>query len=364
MDTPYTNFNIYYLSGTGNALTACRWMAEKAAEKNITVELFPVDRQKTIEKSEIKAKTLIGFCYPTHGFGAPWLILKFFWRFPRIKNTDVFLSSTRAGSKLSKLFLPGLSGVAMWVPFLILLIKGYRIIGVLPIDLPSNWISLHPGYKKKVIDSMFKRCESIVKRFTGRVTRGERYFYYQVFVTLPLDIVLIPITFAYQIFGRFFLAKLFIATDNCNACGICYEKCPANAIRMYGKKPYWTLRCESCMRCINLCPEKAIQVSHLMLAMVLISVLALPLYIWIFRFFGGLPAGIFEITEWVLKWGIRMLVIIVLYAAVFFLLKFRIFSLLFEYTSLTRYWRKYKAPGIKASDYVIHKSQVPGKKKM
>ncbi len=362
MDTPYTNLNIYYLSGTGNALTACRWMAEEAGKKNISVQLIPADRQKTIDKTEIKPKTLIGFCFPTHGFGAPWMMLKFFWRFPRVKNAHAFLSSTRAGSKMSKLFLPGLSGVAMWVPFLMLLLKGYRIKGMLPIDLPSNWISLHPGYRKKVIDSMFKHCEGIVKRFAGRVTNGERFFHYQVFVTLPIDLALIPITFVYQIFGRFFLAKMFIATDKCNACGICYEKCPAKAIRMYGKKPYWTLHCESCMRCINLCPEKAIQVSHLMLVMALITVMALPLYAWIFSLFGGLPDVLFDITEWVLKWGVRMLIIIALYAVVFFLLKFRVFSLLFEYTSLTRYWRKYKAPGIKASDYIIPKTKAANKK--
>jgi len=330
-------------------------MADEAAQKGIHVQLFPVDRQKTIEKNSIKEKTLIGFCYPTHGFGTPWLILKFFWRFPGSKNADAFLSSTRAGSKLSKLFLPGVSGIAMWIPFIILLLKGYRIKGMLPIDLPSNWISIHPGYRKKVIASMFRRCEGIVKRFTDQVTDGKSFFHYWVFVTLPLDIALIPITFAYQLYGRFFLAKLFIDTNKCNACGICYEKCPAHAIRMYGAKPYWTLHCESCMRCINLCPEKAIQVSHLLLAMILITVSALPVYVLIFRFLGALPDFAFQITESLLNWGITLLMYIVIYAFVFFLLKFKIFNLLFEYTSLTRYWRKYRAPGIGAKDFKIIK---------
>ncbi|HNW88440.1 MAG TPA: EFR1 family ferrodoxin [Bacteroidales bacterium] len=357
MDKPYQELIIYYLSGTGNAMTSSRWMAEKATEKGLTVQLMPVDRQKFIEKPDVKGRALVGFCYPTHGFGAPWLILKFFWRFPKIKNADVFLSSTRAGSKLSKLFLPGMSGVAMWIPFIILLLKGYKIKGMLPVDLPSNWISIHPGYREKVIASMFRRCEGIVKRFADRVTDGKRFFHYWVFVMLPLDIAIIPITFAYQLYGRFFLAKLFIATDKCNACGICYEKCPANAIRMYGGKPYWTLHCESCMRCINLCPEKAIQVSHLLLAMIFITVSALPIYALIFRFFGTLPDPAFKITESLLNWGLTLLMYILIYAVVFFLLRFKIFNLLFEYTSLTRYWRKYKAPGVKAGDYKMPGSQ-------
>ncbi len=355
MDKPYSSLRLYYLSGTGNALSTVRWMAETAAQQGLQAELIPIDRQKTVEKPESQEKMLIGFCYPTHGFGTPWLMLKFFLRFPKIKNADVFLSSTRAGSKLSKIFLPGINGMAMWLPFLLLLLKGYRIKGLLPVDLPSNWILLHPGYRQKVIASMFRRCEGIVKRFAGKLISGGRYYHYWVFIFLPLDVALIPITLMYQVFGRFFLAKLFIATDKCTGCGLCYEKCPAHAIRMYGKKPYWTLHCESCMRCINLCPEKAIQVSHLLLAMIIIVVMALPFYDIIFRFFGAMSAPAYEFTETIVRWGLTLIIFVAVYGMVFLLLKFRIFSLLFEYTSLTRYWRKYTAPGIKAADFKIMK---------
>ncbi len=354
-DSPYTNLNIYYLSGTGNALTASRWMAGKAAEKGMHAELYPVDRQKSIENPVSKEKTLIGFCYPTHGFGTPWLMLKFFLRFPRGRHEDVFLSSTRAGSKLSNFFLPGVNGISMWLPLLILLLKGYHVKGMLPIDLPSNWILLHPGYRKKVIDSMFSRCERIVKHFTDEITAGRSFFHYWVFIMLPLDLALVPITIVYQLYGRFFLAKLFVASNKCNACGICYEKCPAHAIRMYGLKPYWTLHCESCMRCINLCPENAIQVSHLLLGMIIITVSSIPMYALIFQFFGFLPIQVFRVTASLLNWGVTLLIYVGVYLIVFFLMKSKPFSLLFEYTSLTRYWRKYRAPGIKTSDFVIKK---------
>jgi len=362
MDKPYSYLRLYYLSGTGNALSTVRWMAETAAQQGMQTELLPIDRQKTAGKPESPVKILIGFCYPTHGFGTPWLMLKFFLRFPKIKNADVFLSSTRAGSKLSKIFLPGINGMAMWLPFLLLLLKGYRIKGLLPVDLPSNWILLHPGYRKKVIASMFRRCEGIVKRFAGKLISGERYYHYWVFILLPLDVALIPITLMYQVFGRFFLSKLFIATDKCNGCGLCYEKCPAHAIRMYGKKPYWTLHCESCMRCINLCPEKAIQVSHLLLGIIIIITMSLPIYEIIFRLFGAMSAPANEFAETIVKWGLTLIIFAALYGLVFLLLKFRIFSLLFEYTSLTRYWRKYTAPGIKAADFKIMKPAAEDKK--
>lgn len=44
---------------------------------------------------------------------------------------------------------PGLSGLALILPALMLRLKGYRIKGLRPLDLPSNWISLHPGLRGK-----------------------------------------------------------------------------------------------------------------------------------------------------------------------------------------------------------------------
>ena len=40
--------------------------------------------------------------------------------------------------------------------------------------MPSNWISLHPGLKKKVIESIFIRCEKIVRDFSRKnLVRGK-----------------------------------------------------------------------------------------------------------------------------------------------------------------------------------------------
>jgi len=359
MEDAFQNLLIYYLSGTGNALTACRWMIETAAAKGVNAQMIPIDRTKYPEIPSLKGKTLIGFCFPTHGFGIPWYMLKFIWRFPKVKNSKVFISNTRAGSKLSKIFLPGISGWAQWIPFIILLLKGYGIRGLLPIDMPSNWISVHPGYKAKVVDSIFKRSHMIVSEFINKLLNNKRRYHYMVFAALPFDLALAPIMIGYQMYGRFLFAKMFIATDKCNACGLCVDKCPVKAIRMYGSKPYWTLNCESCMRCISICPEKAVQTSHLMATLIIIASSMLPVYFLIFDLFGKLSSNIFNSLDFFLEWGYKILLYSMVYFLVYLFMRFKPISYLFEYTSLTRYWRGYRAPGVSAKDYYKAQNKKP-----
>ena len=190
-----------------------------------------------------------------------------------------------------------------------------------------------------------------------RLLSGKRYYHPYVFIFLPMDLALAPIMIGYQMYGRFLFAKLFVATDTCNSCGLCVEKCPAHAIRMYGGKPYWTLHCESCMRCIGICPERSIQVSHLLAAMLIIALSAVPVYLLIFELFGSLPGKAYTTLDFFAEWGVNLFMMVVVYWLVYVLMKFRVFSVIVEYTSLTRYWRGYRAPGIMPKDFTFTKKK-------
>ena len=78
-------------------------------ENNVKqVELHNIASRLTSEDMQSDENSLLGFCYPTHGFNAPPIVLRFLWQFPRTnKKTKIFLLNTRAGMKMSKLFTPG-----------------------------------------------------------------------------------------------------------------------------------------------------------------------------------------------------------------------------------------------------------------
>ena len=65
--TAYKKIIIFYFSGTGNAHNVSRWIAEEAKSKNIETEIINIG-DRPLALPEISKDTLIGFCFPTHGF--------------------------------------------------------------------------------------------------------------------------------------------------------------------------------------------------------------------------------------------------------------------------------------------------------
>lgn len=349
----YSNLIIYYFSGTGNALTAARWIAQNAASRGINASLISIDRFKKPSFSSNQEKTLIGFLYPTHGFSLPWIMLKFMLRFPIVNKKDAFILNTRAGMKAGKWFTPGLSGMAQLLALSVLLIKGFRIKGLLPLDMPSNWISIHPGLNENTVDLIVERCRGIIDNFSEKILAGKRV--YKGLWTLPIDIAIIPVAIGYSFFGRFILAKSFISSGGCGNCRLCREECPTGALKIIDGRPYWSFKCESCMRCMNICPRKSIQTAHTFVILAFIILSFIPYSFWltavISKYVTGTSGSGFELLYSLSGWGFRMLFLFVTYHILHFIIKNRSINNFFTYTSLTRYWRRYRAPGIKPSDF-------------
>jgi NAD-dependent dihydropyrimidine dehydrogenase PreA subunit len=357
--TGYSNVIIYYFSGTGNALQASRWITEKAIEMGVNSKLITIDRFKTIEHPKIEGKTLIGFSSPTHGFNLPWIMLKFIFKFPRSKGEDIFLLNTRAGMKMGKLFVPGLSGVAQLLPMLVLFLKGYKIKGLLPMDLPSNWVSIHPGLKQTVVESIFNKRKIEIEKFTSQIITGKSYYAKKFFWGLPLDLLVSPISLIYFVYGRFFLSKTFIASADCNNCRLCEQKCPTESITILNNRPYWRFTCESCMRCINICPQKSIQSSHSLAVILIYITSSIPVFIWLSHTVDQLTSGLndkwYPVILFPFQWCIKIASFYLIYLVFFAMMKVKFINRFFEFTSFTRFWRRYKAPGLKVSDFNVPK---------
>jgi Pyruvate/2-oxoacid:ferredoxin oxidoreductase delta subunit len=341
----WNSLYIYYISGTGNARASSYWIADEARKLGLITRVIQIDRLKDIQWPSAEERPLIGFVFPTHGFNAPPIMLRFIAGFPKGLCNEVFLLNTRAGMKMGKLFMPGLSGVALMLPSFMLRVKGYKSIGLKSIDLPSNWISLHPGIKQTVIESIFQRCEKIARQFATTILEGNKVF--SGLLSLPVDLAISPIALGYYIGGRFFLSKTYIANNKCNNCGLCIKECPTESIKMVNGRPFWMLTCESCMRCMNNCPHRAIEAAHGMAVVFWLAYAALSTSVLMFL------TKLFNITSIVWWWwiftnivGIALMVVTatILYRIFHFIMGWKPVEFVVRITSLTSYkfWRRYK----------------------
>ena len=254
---------IFYFSGTGNAKQIALWVTECAKEKGIDVQLCNIATTDLIEM--FNSETTIIIISPIHGFSYPKITFDFIKKLPK-GNNQVILMATRAGMRIGNYVTPGLTGVAFFVSKILLKSKGYRIIGQIPFDMPSNWFFLHPAFTKKTVDFIFEKNYSRVKKHTEKLFSTNRNFLSR--KDLLQNILISPVSLGYSLAGKYVLAKSFYASAKCTNCNLCINNCPAKAIKTVKNRPFWTFRCQSCMKCMTECPAKAIESAHGFIAVI------------------------------------------------------------------------------------------------
>jgi ferredoxin len=334
---------IYYFSGTGNSKNVANWLSQVANEKSIDCQLINIAQIDRLYIEKPDPEALIAFVSPVHGFNYPPVILNFVARFPKGKN-NVLLINTRAGMLIGKYITPGLSGLTFYLSSLILKIKGYSIKAMFPVDLPSNWISIHPGLNAHTVKYLHEKNREKVTAFAERVLSGKSDF--RSFREIVQDILISPISIGYYFVGRFLLSKTYYASKDCDNCNICIKGCPVKAIKLVDKRPFWTFNCESCMKCMCNCPKRAIETAHgFIIGFIIIT--SGFIYGLFFKYFSQF---FFKIDNRILSEIVKILLFLgtlgISYRIVHYLMRFRAFERLMVYTSLTKYkfWgQRYKA---------------------
>jgi ferredoxin len=338
-------FFIYYFSGTGNAFSVAKWIEKVATEHHHEVRLINIAQINRRKLPSPPEGATIGFISPTHGFNFPPIMFHFIMRFPRSNHNRVFIANTRGGLKVGKYFLPGLSGMAQYFSAAILRLKGYQIIGMRPVDLPSNWISLHPGLKGHVVESIFARRQKETEQFALKMVMGKSDL--KAMRDIIQDLAITPVGILYYFFGRYLLAKSFMATDKCDGCNLCIDQCPVQAITLVDHRPFWTYKCESCMQCMNQCPKRAVETAH----GYIFGLLGLVHGVILFRLYRlvELPGWYYNslagnLLSFVFDSIVLLGCLFVSYRGLHYLKRFTLIEKLLAYTSLTRYsfWRRYK----------------------
>ena len=339
----YKKLLIYYFSGTGNSRNVAYWIAKKAEERNIEVTLINIGQTGRRSIQPLPEEALVIFISPVHGFNYPPVMLKFIASFPRGKN-KVVLMNTRAGMLMKKWITPGLTGIAFYFSALLLILKGYTIKGMQPVDMPSNWISVHPGLNERTVKFIHDKIKGRIDVFTEKILSGQSSFI--VFREIIQDALIAPIAILYFFIGRFFLAKTYYASSNCDNCGVCIKNCPIKAIIEVDKRPFWTYHCESCMHCMGNCPKNAIETAH-GFAFGIWAIYSFVLLVLFYKYFALLFFPLKnEAIRFLIETSIFLSATILGYRLMHYLLRFKYFEKIVVYTSLTKYkfWgRRYKA---------------------
>jgi len=335
---------VYYFSGTGNSKNVALWLSKVAEEKNISCELINIALIDRLSVSSPDPEALIAFVSPIHGFNYPPVMLHFLMRFPKGKNR-ILLMNTRAGMLIGKWITPGLSGIAFYLAALILRLKGFSIQAMYPVDLPSNWISLHPGLNDSTVKYLHERNKEKVTAFARKALSGKSNF--RGLYDIVQDLIVLPVSIGYYFIGRFFLAKTFYASSDCNHCDLCIEGCPVKAIIKVDNRPFWTFRCESCMKCMGNCPKRAIETGHS--AIIGFSWFFYSIFsIFLYKFFNlsFMFSEEYKILNFLIETALFFLFLTIWYFLVHYLIRYKFFDRLLVYTSLTKYkfWgKRYKA---------------------
>jgi ferredoxin len=339
----YQKLIVYYFSGTGNSENVAFWMADIAKGNGMEASLINIAKTARRGIEQPGPDTLVAFVSPIHGFNYPPVMLNFLIHFPKGHN-KVLLLNTRAGMLIGKWITPGLTGIAFYFAALILKLKGYSIRSMFPVDLPSNWISVHPGLNERTVKYLHERNQEKVYRFAQKVLSGGHDF--RGVREIVQDMLVAPISLGYDFIGRFFFAKTYYASADCDNCGLCIKSCPVKAIKKVDSRPFWTFNCESCMHCMSNCPKKAIETAHgsVLVITMLSSLVVSGLFYSYFR------EWFFDIEHtllgFILESAMFLGILAVWYRLLHYAMRFKFIERLVVYTSLTKYkfWgRRYRA---------------------
>lgn len=345
------------MSGTGNTLRAANFAKRYVGKAGADVFVRGITESDPRTEIVDKKNTIVGLMFPTHGFTAPWVMIKFTFCLPRSKFTSAFVVATRAGLKFGSVFTPGISGSAVFLIALILLFKGYRVRGALGLDMPSNWLALHPGLKPKNAREIVNRAMPKIEGFMKRIFAGMTvWFTWNLLYEFVWMIILSWISALYLLIGRLFLAKLFFANNSCNGCGICASNCPVGAIKIHGRdnpRPFWRYNCESCMRCMSFCPRQSVEAGHSWLV-ILYMITSVPVATYLFNWMGGILPGTMALAN---HWSRGIINVLYIYAVLIFsyyifdlLIRVPVINSVFTYTTLTHIYRRSHEPDTNLKD--------------
>ena len=347
----FQRIDLFVYSGTGNTWRVAQCMEEIAKKSNFVCEIRPIDSHAMPKKYIPQAEHLLGLMAPTLGTIQPLSFFRFILRLPKGKRQHVFLAATGAWTKIGQWYIPGFLGFGLYLAALILLCKGYQVVGIDGFGMPQNWTTLLPPYRESTQRVIDRDLPAATERFIAPLLTGKRVF--RRIGDLIVGIPIFPLPILFLLFGHLFLAKTLFAGEGCNGCGACANNCPRGAIRMLGKsnpRPYWTITCEQCMRCAGYCPRQAVECNTFLVLAYAALFSVVPGELLISRllqsFFPQFHGIWFALLVFLLYYAALVLLAAAVYALFHLLAGIPFLSRIFTRLAFTKLWRKYRHPKV------------------
>jgi Pyruvate/2-oxoacid:ferredoxin oxidoreductase delta subunit len=273
---------IHYFTGTGNTARAADLIDGELRNAGFEVSQHFISRGSfaTAPPADLHV-----FAFPIYATGVPQIVVDYLKQVPRADGARAAVVATmgdviepRKDPARKPLHVPGYEGHALLEAAGIITRRGYEVFLTDVFSYPLNWTQAVSAPKPEVAAILFAKGDSEAAAAGRRIAAGERSIRHfgrlNALWTVPFELL-------FRIFGRRGMAKLYVADEKCNRCGLCVSQCPARAVKLARGRPRWGYNCESCQRCINICPSRAIQTSWpRLIAEAALTLVPVPFLIW------------------------------------------------------------------------------------
>ncbi len=233
---------IVYFSGTGNTkrisdLMQNEFISGGADCRIVAMEDYCLQRLE-LDLSEVD---LVGIGFPVHAMDAPQIVYDFLKLLPQ-KTQNYFLFKT-AGSAFIR------AGSTRLIRHHLAML-GWKLVYEQLFEMPPN--AFGTAKPEKVL-ARYNRCSALAAVTAQDILSGRKH--------RIREAPMVGLCYAFsrlEKHGAKQSSARWYATGDCNLCGLCAAKCPAENIRIEEGKLVFGDKCLLCLRCWWICPQRAI----------------------------------------------------------------------------------------------------------
>ncbi len=240
---------IYYFSGTGNAL----FIAKELNKRITDSKLIPIIQ--ILEKGRHKTDAdAIGLVFPIYATTFPDEVKQFLEMLEYNSKAYFFaVASRKCRPRVFKSIDKILSK------------NDGKLSGARSISMPQNYIPVFTVETPENIERQDDNMGSILDEFVPHILEKNISIEQAQKLSAPIAILYSFVrlsSFLNRKTGYFNLANKFYTNDKCIGCGICEKVCLSGRIDLTDNKPKWNsdISCRHCLACIHYCPYEAIQI--------------------------------------------------------------------------------------------------------